>query len=182
MNLESPLDNSWCDVLGFVPAGSVPSSSTLRIKIDASHLRWLLFQPVDLLGLFHRPISTSMVFSLDSGLSRVVHPQGFSRVWVEHWHLPSVCYLFRFYRSVPEPLRIMTHEAWLSALEAIQRKACATASFHFHGELEVETLKAALSSWVMFAPCLTEKAHPDWLLMTRNQSAYTMRSYGALFS
>ena len=40
------------DVLGFVPAGSVSSSSTLQIFREASHLWGLLFPPVCLLGHF----------------------------------------------------------------------------------------------------------------------------------
>ena len=38
--------DQWCDVLGFVPAGSVSSSSTIQIFLDASHMRWLLRLPV----------------------------------------------------------------------------------------------------------------------------------------
>ena len=36
----------------FKPAGNVSSSSTFQIFRDASHLRWLLFSPVHLLGHF----------------------------------------------------------------------------------------------------------------------------------
>ena len=40
----APPCNRWCDVLGFVPASSVSSSSTLQIFEDAilSHLWWFL--------------------------------------------------------------------------------------------------------------------------------------------
>ena len=38
----SPPDNRWCDVIGFVPTGSVSNSSTLQISRDASFLWWLL--------------------------------------------------------------------------------------------------------------------------------------------
>ena len=48
----SPPGARWCDVLGFVPAGSVSSSSTLLIFQNASHLRRLLCPPVYLLGHF----------------------------------------------------------------------------------------------------------------------------------
>ena len=48
----SPPGDRWCDVLGFVPAGSVWSSSTLQIFRDTSHLWCLLFPPVYLLGNF----------------------------------------------------------------------------------------------------------------------------------
>ena len=41
--LISPPGHRWCDALGFVPAGSVSSSSTLKIFRDSSHSRWLLF-------------------------------------------------------------------------------------------------------------------------------------------
>ena len=67
----------WCGVLGFVPAGSASSSSTIQIFRDASHLRWLLCAPVSLLGYF-----------LYSGMSRAAHPQELSKVDVDHWHSP----------------------------------------------------------------------------------------------
>ena len=50
--LLSPPGDRWCDVLGFVPVGSISSSSTLRIFRDASHLEGLLCPPVCLLGHF----------------------------------------------------------------------------------------------------------------------------------
>ena len=37
-----PPCDRWCGVLSFVPVGSVSSSSTLPIFLDASHLWWLL--------------------------------------------------------------------------------------------------------------------------------------------
>ena len=49
----SPPGDPRCAVLGFVPASSVSSSSTLKIFRDASHLRCLLFLPGHLLGHFH---------------------------------------------------------------------------------------------------------------------------------
>ena len=48
----SPPGHQWCDVLGFVSAGSVSSFSTLQIFRETSHLRWLLCPPVYLLGYF----------------------------------------------------------------------------------------------------------------------------------
>ena len=48
---SSPGDR-WCDVIGFVTAGSVSSSSTCQIFRDASQLLWLLCPPVCLLGHF----------------------------------------------------------------------------------------------------------------------------------
>ena len=48
----SPPGDRWCDVLGFVPAGSVSSFSTLQIFREASHLWGLLCPPVYLLGRF----------------------------------------------------------------------------------------------------------------------------------
>ena len=46
----SPLGDRWCDVLDFVPAGSVSSSSTLQVFREASHLWGLLSPPVYLIG------------------------------------------------------------------------------------------------------------------------------------
>ena len=86
----SPPGDRWCDVLGFVSAGSVSSFSTLQIFREASYLWGLLCQPV------------CSVISIHSGMSRAVHPQGFSRVDVDHWHIPVCLYPFRccpsFYR------------------------------------------------------------------------------------
>ena len=48
----SPPGDRWCDVLGFVPACSVSSSSALQIFRETSHLWGLLFPPVYLLGHF----------------------------------------------------------------------------------------------------------------------------------
>ena len=39
----------------------------------------------------------------------------------------------------------------------------------------------SLSSWIVVAPCLTGKPHPDWSLVTE-PSVYTMRSCALLFS
>ena len=76
----SPPSDRWCDVLGFVPAGCVLSSSTLQILRGASHLWWLLFPPVYLLGhfLWFRHVQGSTSF--DSGMSRAVHLQEVLRV------------------------------------------------------------------------------------------------------
>ena len=46
----SPQGSWWWDVLGYVPAGSVSSSSTLQIFWDTNHLRQLLCLPVYLLS------------------------------------------------------------------------------------------------------------------------------------
>ena len=50
--LSTPLPpgDRWCDALGFVPAGSVSSFSTLQIFRVASRLWGLLFPPVYLFG------------------------------------------------------------------------------------------------------------------------------------
>lgn len=69
----SPHGNWLCDVLGFVPASSVSSSSTFQIFRDASHFWWLF--PLSVCFLSH---------SLDSVMSRTVHPQGSSKMDVEH--------------------------------------------------------------------------------------------------
>ena len=46
----SPPGDRWCDVLDFVAAGSVSSSSKLRIFLGASHMWWLIFPPVTILS------------------------------------------------------------------------------------------------------------------------------------
>ena len=47
-------------------------------------------------------------------------------------------------------------------------------------KLEVETVLAALSSWMAVIPCLTVKPHPDWSLVTE-PSVYTTKSCSLLF-
>ena len=69
---------------------------------------------------------------------------------------------------------------WLSPLEGIQRRARVTASTSIV-KLEVETVSAAMSSWMVVAPCLTVKPRPDWSLVTE-PSVYTKRSCSWLFS
>ena len=49
----SPPGDWWCDVFGFVPAGSVSSSLTLQIFCGANHLWWLHCLLACLLGRFH---------------------------------------------------------------------------------------------------------------------------------
>ena len=66
----TPPGDRWGGVLGFVLAGSVLSFSTFQIFRDASRLQWLLFPPVYLLC----PIF------FDSGMSRTVHTEDFSKV------------------------------------------------------------------------------------------------------
>ena len=77
---KGPLSSSlclsppWlCDVLGFVPARSVSSSSTLQIFRYASRFWWLF--PLSVYLLSH---------SLDFVMSRSVHPQGSSKMDVDH--------------------------------------------------------------------------------------------------
>ena len=48
-------------------------------------------------------------------------------------------------------------------------------------KLEVGTVRAALSSWMVVAPLLTVKPYPDWSLVTKT-SVYTVLSCGLLFS
>ena len=59
----------------------------------------------------------------------------------------------------------MTCVVRLSPLEAVQWRAGATASTSII-KLEVETVKDVLYSWMVVAPCLTVKPHPDWSLVT----------------
>ena len=92
----------WCDVPGLVPAGSVSSSSTLQIFRD---------------GCFARQ-SICSVISFDSGMSRTVHPQDFSKVDVEDWHMPvwtsHSTFLLFVAGSLNVSVRMMACVVWLS--------------------------------------------------------------------
>ena len=73
----SPPGDRWCDVLGFVPAGNVSSSSAFQIFRDASHTWCLLCSPVSLPS-----------FPFRSGMSSTVHLLESSKADVEHGHIP----------------------------------------------------------------------------------------------
>ena len=77
--LSTPLSSTpgdrWCDVFSLVPAGTFPSSSTLRIFRKASHSWWLL-----------SPSLSARSFPI-TPVCPVVHPQEFSNVDAEHWHM-----------------------------------------------------------------------------------------------
>ena len=79
--LSHPGDR-WCCVVGFVPAGSVSSSSPLQIIQHTKHLRCLMRSLLLLLFLSRQSICS--VISLDPGISRTIHPQEFSKVKVEN--------------------------------------------------------------------------------------------------
>ena len=72
----SPPGDHWRDAFDFVPTGSVSSSSALQVFREASHLWGWLDPPVYLLS--HSP----------SLHVQVVHPQEFSKMDVDHWHIP----------------------------------------------------------------------------------------------
>ena len=72
----SPPGDRWCDVLGFVPACSVISSSTHQIFREA----------IICVNCFARQSICSTI-SLHYVMSRAVHPQEFSKVDVDHWHI-----------------------------------------------------------------------------------------------
>ena len=84
--------------------------------------------------------------------------------------------LFIFCSKPIESGRMTACVLRLSPLEAIQRRAWVTASTSIV-KLEVETVQAALSSWMVVTPCLTVKPYPDWSLVTE-PSVYAMRSCG----
>ena len=70
--------DQWCNVLGFVPVGSVSSFSTFQIFWGTNHLRCFCVACQTI----------CLVISLHSGMSRAGHPQEFSKVAVDHWHIP----------------------------------------------------------------------------------------------
>ena len=64
---HSPPGDRRCDVHGFVPTGSVSSSSTLPIFRDANNMWWLLCPPVRLLD--HFPSLLHVQGSTSTGVS-----------------------------------------------------------------------------------------------------------------
>ena len=106
---------------------------------------------------------------------------------VEHWYSASVGLIPippQFHLVVAGSLNLWrwwhTCVVRLSPLEAIQRRAWVTASISIV-KLEVETVWAALSSWMVVAPCWTVKPHPEWSVVTESLVC-TVRSCGFRFS
>ena len=108
-------------------------------------------------------------------------PQGFPNLHVEYQHIPfwASHSTFQFCTRHVESERIMACVVCL-LFEEIQRRAWVTASTSLV-KLEVGTVRAALSSWMVVAPLLTVKPYPDWSLVTE-PSVYTVLSCGLLFT
>ena len=58
----------------------------------------------------------------------------------------------------------------LPPLETIQQRAWVTAATSIV-KLDADTVYAAMSSWMVAAPCLTMKPHPDWISVTEHSYA-----------
>ena len=117
-------------------------------------------------GCFARQSVCSVVY-LHSGMSRAVHPQEILKVDVDHRHIQSglPIRLLTFCSKLVGSVRMMARVVPLSPLGAIQRRTWVTASTSIV-QLEFEAVYAVLSSWMVVAPCLTVKPHPDWSLVT----------------
>ena len=121
-----PPCDRWCDVLGFVPAGSVSNCSTLQIFRDASHLWGLLCPPVYLLGHFG-----SLRHIQGSTCTHRIFRRWRSTIGTFQSGLPDRRFIFcsKFIESV----RRRTCVVWLSPLEAINPAGSwVTACFLFH--------------------------------------------------
>jgi len=73
--------------------------------------------------------------------------------------------LFPFSSKLIESVKVMACVVWLSPPEEKRWRAWVTSSMSIV-KLKVETVQAALSSWMVVASCLTVKTHPDWSLVT----------------
>ena len=153
--LASPPGDLLCDVLGFVP--TVTSSSTLQI-------------------FWHKPLV--MVAFLISNFPSLQHVQcctptrGFDGgcQTLTHAGLGFPFHFSFLYSELTESIQMMACVVWLSPLEAIQWRAWATASTSTV-KLEVETLQAAPSSWMVVACCSIVKPQPDCLWWLSNHLA-----------
>ena len=107
ISLCSPGDRWRCNVIGFVPAGSVSSSSTFQIFRNASHLWWLLCPPVYARCHF--------IWCLGGCRTLTYASLGFP---------------FHFSLFVAGSLNLSewwhNYVVWLSPLETTQRRACVT--------------------------------------------------------
>ena len=138
--LLSPPGDQWCDVLGFVPEGSVSSQAPQHFKLTRRK-PLLMVSPVYLpghfLSLWHVQGSTSTgVF--DGGCRTLTHA--------------SLGFAFHFSLFVASSLNLrrMACVVRLSPHEANPRRACVTASTSGPFILEAETIiytEVALSSW-----------------------------------
>jgi len=128
-----------------------------------------------------------LVFSLHPDVSRTVHPWGISDGSHQTWmHMPIWAsdltfhfFLFFFCRKPTEPVKMIACVVWQSPLKAIQRRAWVTVSTSLSSWRFRPNRLHCRSSWMVVAPCLTVKPHPDWSLVTE-PSVYTMRSCGLL--
>ena len=91
-----------CDVLGFVLAGSVSSSSTLQVFREASYLWGLLCPPVNLLGRF-----PSLRHVHGSSPTEVVEVE--CRPLIHSSVGLSIAPSFTFCSKLIEPVRMKTH-------------------------------------------------------------------------
>ena len=137
----SPPGDRWCDVLGFVPAGSVPRSKPLvRVTLPASlSARSFLFTLACSGQHTHRSFQRwmSAIDTFKSGLP-----------------IP----LFIFCSKLIESVRMMAYVVWLSPLEAIQRRVWMTALASIV-KLEVET-----TVFMGGSRTLLDSEAPPWLV------------------
>ena len=129
----SPPGNWWCDIPGFVPTGSVSSSSTLQIFKYISHLWWLLWLK-----------SICSVISFDFGTSRIAYPQksshGCGILLNASLGFPFHISLL-FCSMLTESVRMMACVVWMSSLKTIHWRACVAASTStVKLEVEIQTL------------------------------------------
>ena len=123
----SPPGDRWCDVFDFVPVVSVSSSWTLQIFRDATRLWWVFFR----VYLLSFPLTPACPGQYNIDTCQPGLPISF----------------YTFCSRLIESVRMMACEVWLSPLEAIQRRACVTASISIV-KLVVETLRMhCLREW-----------------------------------
>ena len=149
----SPLGDWWCDVFGFVPAGSISSSSTRHIFRDANHLWRLICPPVSLLGhspWLRRVQGSTSTWVFEGGCRRLTHA--------------SLGFPFHFSLFVASALNLwgrLECVIWLSPLGAIQRRAWATASTSIV-ELEVKTIIIDCTVFMDGSRALLDSETPPW--------------------
>ena len=123
----SPPDDRWCDVLGFVPVGSVSSLLTLQIFREGSRLGDSLCPQVYLLCRF--PSTRHVQGST---------PTGGLEGWmstIDTFRSGLLIPLFPFCSKLVESVRIMVRVVRPSPLEAIHSKPQVTASSCFCSEV-----------------------------------------------
>ena len=103
--------------------------------------------------------SICLVISLYPGMSGTAHPQEFSKVDVDHWHIPVWAPHSTFCSKLIESVRMMACVVWLSPLETNQWRSWVFSSIH--GVYSPSRHLCSSSNWNLYAFIMLRPKHLD---------------------